>query len=226
MNATVDEAFWHGKWQRNETGFHELQPNPLLLRHFPALGLPPGACVFVPLCGKSLDIHWLLEQGYRVVGIELSQIAVDQLFAELELTPRISEVGGLRCLEAGNIRIFVGNIFDLTRTALGPVDAVYDRASLIALPEPVRTAYAPHVIAITDAAPELLICLEYDQSFRPGPPFSVNEAEVRQYYGGPFHLTCVRRHDVPGGLKGTCPATEVVWILEPAAKTRTQDIQP
>lgn len=214
----INAAFWHAKWQRNEIGFHERQPNAFLIRHFPAMHLAAGSRIFLPLCGKSLDIHWLLAQGYQVRGIELSDIAVRQLFAELGLTPRITTMNRLQRFEAGELCIFVGDFFDLTRQELGHVDGVYDRAALIALPAPVRQGYATHLISITDAAPQLLICLDYDQSCRPGPPFSVDEAELRRHYEDRFQLTCLERQDIPGGLKGTCPAVETVWKLEPRSE--------
>jgi len=211
----MDEAFWHAKWQRNEIGFHEPRPNPLLTDHFAALHLPAKARVFVPLCGKSHDIHWLLERGYQVVGIELSPIAVTQLFAELDLTPHRATVGPLQRFEAAGLCVFVGNIFNLTRKELGPVDAVYDRAALIALPAPVRAEYAAHLVSITRAAPELVVCMEYDQSRKAGPPFCVDEQALRHYYARTFDLTCVARQSIPGGLKGACPAVESVWIMMP-----------
>ncbi|PYD75261.1 thiopurine S-methyltransferase [Novacetimonas pomaceti] len=215
----MNGAFWHAKWQRNEIGFHERQPNAFLIRHFPAMHLAAGSRIFLPLCGKSLDIHWLLARGYKVCGIELSDIAVRQLFAELDLVPRITATGRLRRFEAKGLCIFVGDFFDLSRQELGHVDGVYDRAALIALPAPVRQRYATHLISITDAAPQLLICLDYDQACRAGPPFSVNEAEVRRHYEDRFELTCLERQDVPGGLKGACPAMEIVWKLEPRDET-------
>jgi thiopurine S-methyltransferase len=82
----VDASFWHDKWQRNQIGFHEPQANPLLLAHFDSLSLRAGSRIFVPLCGKTLDINWLLARGQRVVGAELSEIAVQQLFAGLGVT--------------------------------------------------------------------------------------------------------------------------------------------
>ncbi|MCE2563189.1 thiopurine S-methyltransferase [Komagataeibacter sp. FNDCF1] len=212
----MHDTFWHTRWQRNEIGFHELQPNALLVRHFPALCLPRGARVFVPLCGKSLDIHWLLAQGCQVVGCELSPIAVEQLFAELDLKPHVVTEGRMQRHEAGGLCVFVGDIFDLHPSETGSVDAVYDRAAMIALPAPVRAAYAAHLAALTHVAPQLLVCVEYDQSCRAGPPFSVDAAEVRQLYGKSFIPACVERVAVPGGLKGTCPATEAVWLLRPA----------
>ena len=209
----MEEQFWQQRWTDNEIGFHQPKANPLLVRNLPALGLAAGARVFVPLCGKSLDLHWLLAQGYRVAGAELTLMAVQQLFAELGVTPQINKAGELMRYEAGAITVFQGSIFDLTQELLGPVDAVYDRAALVALPKPMREEYASHVPAITRNAPQLLVCFEYDQACVNGPPFSVVEAEVRQRYEGTYAVSLLERVDVQGGLKGTCPATEAAWHL-------------
>ncbi|MFO0706421.1 MAG: thiopurine S-methyltransferase [Nitrospira sp.] len=209
----MDASFWHNRWQTNQTGWHERAVNPLLTAHFPSLNVPVDGRVFVPLCGKSLDLGWLLSRGYAVAGAELSELAVTQLFAELGLEPAISEVGTLRRFRGEKIEIFVGNIFDLTREILGPVDAVYDRAALVALPETIRPRYTAHLKAITGTAPQLVIGYQYDQSVVDGPPFSVSPEELRRHYGDAYTLTPLARVDVPGGLKGKCPATEHVWRL-------------
>ncbi len=209
----MDANFWHKKWATNEIGFHEAAANPLLLKYIEALALLPGSRIFLPLCGKSLDIHWLLSQGYRVAGAELSEIAIQQLFAELGMTPDISETAGLIRYSGKNLDIFVGDIFDVTGALLGSVDAIYDRAALVALPEEVRRRYAAHLAAVTAQAPQLLICFEYDQSLQDGPPFSISDDEVRQHYSEVYALTLLARVDVPCGLKGKCPARENVWLL-------------
>lgn len=209
----MDASFWHNRWQTNQTGWHERAVNPLLTTHVLSLNVPPGGRVFVPLCGKSLDLGWLLSRGYAVAGAELSELAVTQLFAELGLEPAISEVGTLRRFRGEKIDIFVGDIFDLTREILGPVDAVYDRAALVALPETIRPRYTAHLKAITGTAPQLVIGYQYDQSVVDGPPFSVTPEELRRHYGKDYTLTPLARVDVPGGLKGKCPATEHIWRL-------------
>lgn len=214
----MEEQFWQQRWKDNEIGFHQPKANPLLVRGLPALGLESGARVFVPLCGKSLDLHWLRAQEYRVIGSELTLMAVQQLFAELGVTPQITQAGELMRYEAEGITVFQGSIFELTRELLGPVDAVYDRAALVALPKPMRDEYASHVPSITANAPQLLVCFEYDQACMDGPPFSVVDAEVRQRYEGTFALRLLERVNVEGGLKGVCPATEAAWLLEPARK--------
>src|SRR5690348_18017582 len=83
--------FWLERWREGRTGFHRDTPMPLLLRHWPALALPRGSRVLVPLCGKTLDMPWLAEQGHRVLGVELSPLAVEQFFAGQGLAPTRSE---------------------------------------------------------------------------------------------------------------------------------------
>jgi len=209
----MDASFWHNRWQTNQTGWHESTVNPLLIVHFPSLHVPPGGRVFVPFCGKSLDLGWLLSRGYAVAGAELSELAVTQLFAELGMGVRVSDNGKHRLFHGEKIDIFVGNLFDLFRETLGPVDAVYDRAALVALPETMRERYTAHLKTLTALAPQLVIGYEYDQAVVPGPPFSVTPDELHRHYGDSYALTPLARLDVPGGLKGRCPATEHVWRL-------------
>lgn len=210
----MEPSFWHNRWQTNQTGWHERAANSLLITHFPSLEVPPGGRVFVPLCGKSLDLGWLLAQGHAVAGAELSELAVTQLFAELEMEPTISEFGKHKHFHGKKIDIFVGDLFDLSRKVLGPVDAVYDRAALVALPEAMRVQYTTHLKTITSLAPQLVIGYEYDQTVVPGPPFSVTPDELHRHYSHEYTLTPLARIDVPNGLKGKCPATEHVWRLE------------
>jgi len=210
----MDASFWHQRWGKNDIAFHESATNPLLVKYFKDLSLVKGGRVFLPLCGKTLDIPWLLSKGYRVAGVELSKIAVEQLFTELGVEPNISRVGKVNHYSTNNIDIFVGDIFDLSSKMLGPVDAIYDRAALVALPEEMRNRYTAHLIKITDKAPQLLICYEYDQSLMEGPPFSVSDKEVDQHYRDNYDLTLMVSTNVPGGLKGKCAAKENVWMLK------------
>ena len=149
-----------------------------------------------------------------MAGAELSDLAVAQLFAELRMEPTISEVGKHKHFHAEKIDIFVGDLFDLSPEILGPVDAVYDRAALVALPEAMRERYTTHLKTLTELAPQLVIGYEYDQTVVPGPPFSVTPDELHHHYGDRYTLTPLVRIEVPGGLKGKCPATEHVWRLE------------
>jgi thiopurine S-methyltransferase len=211
--------FWHQKWEKNEIGFHLLGANPLLVKHLPALNLKLGARIFLPLCGKTLDISWLLAQGYHVAGAELSAIAIEDLFQSLNLSPAITKLDEVTHYSAPNIDLFVGDIFKVTPAMLGNVDAVYDRAALVALPEDMRKLYSAQLMALTQSqtnkAPQLLVCFEYDQSLHAGPPFSISADEVKQHYQASYDLTLLNSNNMPDGLKGQYPATEHVWWLKP-----------
>ncbi len=206
--------FWHQRWKDNDIAFHEKETNPALIKHFKKLSLAKGCRVFLPLCGKTLDIAWLLASGYRVVGAELSEMAIEQLFTELTVKPNISRLDKFIHYSAKNVDIFVGDIFNLSSQILGKVDAIYDRAALVALPKEMRNQYVEHLMEITNKAPQLLLSFEYNQNVMEGPPFSVTNEEVKEHYSKNYKLTLLSSSDIPGGLKGKCPAKENVWLLK------------
>lgn len=181
----MDAEFWHERWQDGRIGFHQDVYNAQLVDHWQHLGLAIGSTVFVPLAGKSRDMVWLADQGHKVLGVELNGEAVEAFLAENDpVSPNID----LRC----------GDFFALTPEDLASVNAVYDRASLIALPPEMRARYAQHMIAcLPPKAQIFLVTLEYPQPEMDGPPFSVSEAEVRQLYGDPYEIERISCVDVP-----------------------------
>lgn len=210
----MDPKFWHQRWKENRIGFHMQTENPMLVRFLSKLNLKPGDRLFLPLCGKTLDIGWLLSQGFRVAGAELSELAIQQLFSELGLSPEISNLESLKLYKAENLDIFVGDIFDLKSDVLGSVDAVYDRAALVALPEEMRSKYTSHLTKITKNAPQLLITFNYDQNQMAGPPFAVSGEEVKSHYQDKYELNPLVSINMVNGIKNGIPATESVWLLK------------
>ncbi|MCC2616333.1 thiopurine S-methyltransferase [Aestuariibacter halophilus] len=211
----MDAQFWHDKWESREIGFHQSDYNPFMLRHWAQLGLSANSRVFVPLCGKSRDMHWLLLQGYEVIGCELNETAVVELFDELALSPEIVREGVLTRYRADNLTVYVGDVFKLTLALLGPVDGIYDRAALVALPDSMRQDYARHLTSICANAPQLLITFVYEQAAHAGPPFSVSEDWVQQQYQANYAIQVLETAVLEGGLKGRVPATEQVFLLRP-----------
>lgn len=185
MNA----EFWHERWTRNEISWHQSARHPGLVRHWSELEVPSGSEVLVPLCGKSLDMHFLAEAGHRVLGVELSELACRQFFEEAELPARVTSDGRFTQFESGPYRLLCGDFFALTATDLARVRGVYDRAALVALPPEMRHAYA-HVMhtRLPAAARVLLVTFDYDQSRMPGPPHAVSLDEVRELYGEGFEI--------------------------------------
>ena len=211
----MEHSFWHDKWERKEIGFHQAETHHMLLRHVGALGLYSGSRIFVPLCGKTLDIGWLLSQGFQICGAELSELAVSELFDELGAHPLVEEVGDLKHYHAPQLDIWVGDVFALTAERLGPVDAIYDRAAMVALPQPLRIDYTRHLQSLAPTARQLLITFEYDQLVIPGPPFSVTASEIKAHYGETHSLVELSREPVAGGLKGQAEADEIAWLVTP-----------
>ena len=179
----MQASFWIEKWKKSEIGFHQSDFETNLMQFWSRLGLKPGQQVFVPLCGKSLDMLWLAGQGHQVIGVELSPLACEAFFAENKLTPTLFREGAFEVWSADEIRILQGDFFDLGREHLADCAGVYDRASLVALPPEMRERYVRHLTAILPTAAEiLLLTMEFDQAQRPGPPFAVSEVEVRKLY--------------------------------------------
>lgn len=179
--------FWQLRWQNQETGFHQPEVNPYLAHYYGHLGPSPAARtnlkVFVPLCGKSMDMLWLSQNGYAVVGVEVSEIAVEAFFAENALPLEKQTVGAHIRYSSGNIEIWQGDFFTLSSEQLGAITDVYDRASLIALPPSMRQDYASKMLELLPAAARvLLVTLTYPQAEMDGPPFSVSEEEVHGLY--------------------------------------------
>jgi thiopurine S-methyltransferase len=210
----MEAGFWQQRWERGEISFHEREINPFLKTHLEKLKLAKGSRIFLPLCGKTRDFGWLLANGYRVAGAELSELAITQLFDELGLQPQVVTLEKLTRYSARDIDIFVGDIFALDAEGLGSVQAIYDRAALVALPARMREQYTAHLLNITAMAPQLLITYEYDQQLMNGPPFSISAEEVKKHYGAAYQLLPVGSKEVAGGMKGKVAATETAWILQ------------
>jgi len=178
----VEADFWHNRWENELTGFHLNEVNPHLKANWSLLKLEKNSRIFVPLCGKTLDLIWLAEQGFQVVGVELSALAAEAFFTENNLAVKKSQLADFTLWQSENISLFCGDFFNLSTHILGKVDAVYDRASLIALPPAMRQDYASRLMDLSPSASKLLITLEYQQSKMEGPPFSVSQSEVEALY--------------------------------------------
>ncbi len=197
MEQEMNRDFWLERWEKGEIGFHQDDINPHLLHYWRELSAAPDAKVFVPLCGKTRDMLWLRQQGHAVLGVELSAIAVDAFFRENGYAPeRISGEHLQHCIADG-IDIICGDFFDLTKDDLRGVTAVYDRASLVALPPDMRQRYAAHLMEILPATAQiLLVTFDYPQPEMAGPPFAVSPDEVGALYSNRAHIRLLAHHDV------------------------------
>lgn len=190
----MEQKFWLERWEQDQLGWHLPETNRLLEKHWPALGITRGAGVFVPLCGKSLDMRYLESLGHPVTGVELSEKAVEAYFAEGGETPERTEGFYLTRFSGTRTSLYRGDFFDISRPDISGVRAVYDRGALVALPPELRERYADHLQrVIPEHAHILLMALEYDQNLASGPPHSVTESEVERLYGERCRISCLER---------------------------------
>jgi thiopurine S-methyltransferase len=215
----MDPQFWLEKWENRQIGFHLDTVNPILQRHWPVTEADQRGSVFVPLCGKSLDLIWLRRQGHSAIGVELSPLAVEQFFAENGLQPSSGEQDGIRFWEADGIRIFEGDFFALAPGHLPATCAVYDRAALIAMPPEHQPAYAAHLYKLSPT-PILLITLEYTPDEMTGPPFSTPGAQVKRVFGQTVSNRALESRDVLADnpvlqARGLTALRETAWRLTP-----------
>lgn len=191
------DQYWLGRWERDHIGFHQNQFNPYLVEFWETLQLPDHSSVFVPLCGKSQDMIWLQQQGHSILGVELSELAIKAFFQENKTTPIRQSNSKFECYSADRIQILQGDFFDLDKKDLETVAAVYDRASLVALPPEIRRKYVQHMMQNLPTGTQiLLIGFDYPQTEMHGPPYSVSPNEVRQLYRDHAEIHLIKQVDV------------------------------
>ncbi len=217
MNA----KFWHSRWQEKRIGFNQSAVNPLLINYFKQLNLPAGSRVFVPLCGKSIDMAWLAAQGYDVVGVELVETAVQAFFTEQNISPTVHQHVDNSAIKyyqgqllGQTITLWVADIFALTTEDIGSVNGVYDKAALIALPADMRVQYSEQMHQLSANSPQFIITLAYDQSKKAGPPFSISSEQIQQYYGDNYHISELTSEPTSIGSAPELTASEHVWLLK------------
>jgi thiopurine S-methyltransferase len=214
----MEPQFWHERWDRNEIGFHQEKVHPALSEYWPLAGAAQAE-VFVPLCGKSLDMAWLRRLGHSILGIELSPLAVTDFFKEQGLTASTRSADGFHWYERSGFRLLCGDFFNLKPKHLQKVEAVYDRAALVALPPPMQLRYAEHLLhLLPQRPPMLIITFEYDATEMAGPPFPVTEDRIKQLFGHAYAietLSAIDALDSQPGLKsrGLSGLTEKVHYL-------------
>jgi len=209
----MDHDFWHERWRNNEIGFHESDGNPYLKKYHNKIISADNNRVFVPLCGKTRDIAFLLAKNCEVIGAELSEIAIQQLFDELGISPEIVEKASFKLYRGPRISVFVGDIFNLTESELKGVTAIYDRAAIVALPSSLRSRYAAHLVKTCKNVKQLVLTFCYDQTKADGPPFSVDAKHLNSLYSSHYQVNELQRSAIEGGLKGKIDCDCIVFEL-------------
>ena len=188
--------FWHNRWKSQQTGWHRAEYNDLLVKHWSTIGAAARGEVLVPLCGKSLDMLWLAEQGHSVVGLEMVKQAVETFFQEQGLKAESTALEQHTKHVHSPFTLFHGNVCELKPKSV-QADAWYDRAAMIALPVESREAYVAQLRQQTKpGAVGLLITFAYPQDQMQGPPFSLQDEHVHQLFSEGFDVECLETREL------------------------------
>jgi len=214
----MENNYWLNKWQTNDIAFHEENVNADLIAYIHKLNLKPGDYIFVPLCGKTKDMLWLAEKGFHVIGIELSSIACDDFFDELNIKPHVTKQSKFKKYTYNNIILFCGDLFNLTSSDLPIIHAVYDCKALIALPSDLRKKYIDHIVKCFGTNIKILLLTRETSCPVKPPPFPVNKAEIDLLYGSYFDVQLLKNlsiTDIPERLakKGYTEIIENVYLI-------------
>jgi len=189
--------FWQQRWQDGRIGFHLSVVNPWLIKYLPEFDLPANSKIFVPLCGKSLDLLYLVEKGFAPTGVEIAKQAVEEFFAHEKIQPKAESIENFVKYTHDSLTILHGDFFELTPNLLGKTDFVFDRASLIAMPGDMREEYVEKMFHIIGNCKQmLLVTMEYPQDVMDGPPFSVSSNKVKKSYADKFKIELLDEKDL------------------------------
>ena len=192
----MDKQFWLDKWQKKDTKFDQIQVNPYLIKHERIFESLESKRIFVPLCGKSIDIMWFLKQGAEVIGVELSTIAIESFFAENNVTYEKINKDHFTIYQAKSLKFICGDFFQLDKNDVGDIDWIYDRASLIALDNITRVEYAQKISQLTlNKSKMMLITLSYKTSVPEHPPYSVTDEEVHLLFSKNFQINTLAQNE-------------------------------
>ncbi len=175
----MEHQFWLEAWENGNTRFHLDKPNPFLVESLPHYQLPRGATILIPLCGKTLDIIYLRDQGFDVYGVELSELAIHSFFQENGISFQVEETKNFKIYRSPGITLMKGDFFKLAKNDLPKIDFVYDRAAIVALPPNMRTDYLTHLANLLPVGSKVhLNTFEMDGTYNEGPPHEVPLDEV------------------------------------------------
>lgn len=210
----MEKSFWDERWSQGQIGFHLADANPRLVAHVSKLGT--AGRVLVPLCGKTLDMSFLVAAGFDVVGIEFVEVAARSYFAEAGVQPLRVEQDGFVGYHHGKVTIWVADVLMITPQVIGHVDAIYDRAAVVALPEDLRTQYGSKLASFCQAGARLLL-VSFEHDLASGPPFSVDPEDVQRLFGASFSLGLVERVNTIDESsrwkeRGATRVAEAVWF--------------
>jgi len=214
----MTKQYWLDKWQHNDIKFNQDDVNVYLQRYYSRFNLSKSELIFVPLCGKSIDMLWLMNKGHHVVGVELSSVACKAFFEDNHLAYQVKTRGSFITYFNDSITLYCGDFFELMPGLMGNIKSVYDRGAFIAFPPDMRGQYVAQLASLIAVGGKIIMnTIEYDERREEGPPYSASFKNIAQLYQSSFHINQLEQsvYEVPEHLKsqGLLTANHAVYLL-------------
>ena len=206
---------WKQSWKDGRIGFHLPNTNPNLVKY--AHLLEECTNIFVPLCGKTLDMHFLHEQGHHIFGVELVQQAIADFFAEWNVSPTIEN----KHYSHAGITLIESNIFAIQASDLPTLHGIFDRAALVALPPDIRSQYVEHLLSLLSPNGTILL-ITYDMPHpqEEGPPFPVRKHDIPILFKNAASVQLLEeihntaKEEPRLALRGVDWSKEHIWLIK------------
>lgn len=198
----MTENIWEKAWEENNTRWQQGQYNKHLVTYFHQLPIAKSLEVFVPLCGKSKDLLWLLKNGCKVTGVELCEKPIVEFFSESNLDYKIDRTRGYDIYTGENIKIIKADLFYLDTKFYSSFDFIYDRASLVAIEPAERSSYSNLLTKVLKPGGSILLITFSSDKPLQGPPYSVSETEVKSLFRKDFEINKLGHEKVDSSLVG------------------------
>lgn len=177
--------FWKEVWKEQRLGFDQVEVNYYLKKALPSWLSESYETIFVPLCGRSIDMWEIHRSGHHVTGVECFEGALQDFDKKYALNlEKVSVRDSVDCLKNLDFKLYCADFFELTSADIqkrkGPLK-IWDRAALVALPPEMRLAYYDQIEKLCiDRLDWLCLLFSFDADTNFGPPFSVNYEEVEE----------------------------------------------
>ena len=191
----MELSYWLSRWKKGHTGFHMEEGYPGLSAHWPSLPIPSNPIVLIPLAGKSVDIKWISDRAQKVICSEISAAAIKQFFDQHKMKFSKTRFASFEIYQSQNIEFWCGDFMKLPLDKMSEIDLIYDKASIVALPDKMRISYSNKMISLSSDSTKILMhLLSYDQSEMTGPPFSVDPDEVKHLFSEKFDIQLLEKN--------------------------------
>lgn len=191
----MELSYWQSKWRKGHIGFHMKNGHPGLAKYWDSVSFDSNPVALVPLCGKSKDLLFLSDHCEKVIGVEISEIAIQEFLSENNFTSKKKTFADFTIYQTKNIEIWQGDFFKLPSHKISSPGLIYDRAALVALPPKMREVYAEKIIELASPHTKIFLQIfEYPQHEMNGPPFSVSVKEVEKFFGKKFSIQILEKN--------------------------------